>query len=247
VNLSDPQERSAVAAEYILGTLDAADHAAVSAALADDDALRADVYYWQDRLLGLTRAAPPAELPPELWRRIEAGLPPRVASDPLAASPGQRDANAANQPDFWHRLAVWRAIAGAAVAATLVLAIVAGRPPTPEVRYIAVLQAPDKTALAGWIVEATPGGQLRLVPTGAGAAMVVPAGRALQFWTKPEGAAGPTSLGLVAAGASRELPAAQLPGLADQTLFEITLEPETGSPYDRPSGPVLFIGRALRI
>jgi anti-sigma-K factor RskA len=28
-------------------------------------------------------------------------------------------------------------------------------------------------------------------------------------------------------------------------LFELTLEPEGGSPYNRPSGPVLYIGRAV--
>ena len=35
------------------------------------------------------------------------------------------------------------------------------------------------------------------------------------------------------------------PGAAD--LFEITLEPEGGSPYDRPSGPILYIGRTIRL
>ena len=41
----------------------------------------------------------------------------------------------------------------------------------------------------------------------------VPAGRALQFWTKPEGAAGPTSLGLVRAGQTVELPVSRLPAV----------------------------------
>jgi len=38
-----------------------------------------------------------------------------------------------------------------------------------------------------------------------------------------------------------------LPGLADRTLFELTLEPEGGSPYNKPSGPILFVGKAVRL
>ena len=30
-------------------------------------------------------------------------------------------------------------------------------------------------------------------------------------------------------------------------LFELTLEPAAGSPLDRPTGPILYIGRAVRM
>jgi anti-sigma-K factor RskA len=75
----------------------------------------------------------------------------------------------------------------------------------------------------------------------------VPPGKALQFWTKAEGAAGPTSLGLVRAGQVTELPVATLPTLEARQLFELTLEPETGSPIGRPTGPILFVGRSVRL
>jgi anti-sigma-K factor RskA len=106
-----------------------------------------------------------------------------------------------------------------------------------------VLQAPDDKA-TGWVVEVT-GDKVRLVPVGAGAP--VPAGKSLQFWTKPEGAAGPTSLGLVRAGVITELPIARLPAVQAQTLFELTLEPEAGSPLPRPTGPILYVGRSVRL
>ena len=89
------------------------------------------------------------------------------------------------------------------------------------------------------------GDKVRLVPVGAIEA--VPPGKALQFWTKAEGAAGPTSLGLIRPGEVTELPAARLPAVGERTLFELTLEPEAGSPIDRPTGPVLFIGRTVRL
>ena len=229
-------ERSAQAGEYVLGTLPAAERAALESRLGSDAALRAALAYWQDRLLGLAARAPATEPSPGLWARIEARLGGRAA---------------APAPSLWQRLGFWQALSGLAVAASLLLASLlvlrSTEAPPPE-RYLAVLQAP-KDARTGWLVQidvGQDGAALKLLPVGA--PTEVPAGRALQFWTKPDGATGPTSLGLVRAGTAMTVPLDKLParpGAAD--LFEITLEPEGGSPYDRPSGPVLYIGRTVRL
>jgi anti-sigma-K factor RskA len=113
--------------------------------------------------------------------------------------------------------------------------------PAPE-RYLAVLQNDQKAA--GWVVEIEARGRVRLVPL---AATSVPPERALQFWTKAPSATAPTSLGLVPGDRVTEIPAARLPALEPDTLFELTLEPATGSPTGRPTGPVLFVGRAVAI
>ena len=122
------------------------------------------------------------------------------------------------------------------------------RAPVPAAagaRYLAVLQSPDDRHATGWIVELQAGQTLRLVPVGE--AVAVPPGRALQFWTKAQGAAGPTSLGLVRAGQRVEMPVERLPAVGVQQLFEITLEPEAGSPIGRPTGPILFVGRTVAL
>ena len=243
MNLDDADERSALAGEYVLGTLDPAAHAAFEAALAGDAGLRAEVGAWQDRLLGLVRQTEPSEPSASLWARIDASLPaPRAAADPRPAS--SRAGAAA--PPWWQRLGVWQGISAAALAAVLVLStlLLLRSPALEPAQYLALLQAPD-TASTGWIVEARSGGDLKLVPVADGVA--APAGRSLQFWTKPDGAAAPTSLGLVQAGAALTLPVSRLPGLGERQLFEITLEPEGGSTVGRPTGPVLFIGRMLRL
>ena len=49
------------------------------------------------------------------------------------------------------------------------------------------------------------------------------------------------------AGGAIELPLERLPDLRPEQLFEITLEPEGGSPIDRPTGPILYIGRAVQL
>ncbi|HWH72975.1 MAG TPA: hypothetical protein VNV16_01770 [Methylibium sp.] len=73
-------ERSAQAGEYVLGTLPAAERAALESRLGSDAALRAALAYWQDRLLGLAARAPATEPSPGLWARIEARLGGRAAA-----------------------------------------------------------------------------------------------------------------------------------------------------------------------
>lgn len=243
----DADERGASAGEYVLGTLSRDERAAFERELLHDPALLADVYFWQDRLFPLTGAVAPHEPNTALWPAIEqalaapAGAAPRN-EHPTALGPAANDA-------VWRRLRRWQWIGGGALAASAVLASVLGlkmlAPPAESpARYLAVLQAPDDRS-TGWIVEVTRGDRVRLIPVGPMAP--VPAGKALQFWTKPEGAAGPTSLGLVGAGRTTELPAARLPAVGEKQLFELTLEAEGGSPIGRPTGPILFVGRTVRM
>lgn len=237
MTLNTAEDRSVAAGEYVLGTLSDADRADFERALGGSAALRAEVAYWQDRLLSLTRHAAPADPAPGGWARIEARL-----------SPARRP-----RAPWWQRLALWQGLAGAGLAAALLLGSLLTlrlQAPPPEERFVAVLQAPGGGG-NGWLVEVSTrggaGGTLRLVPVAGAQASQVPTGRTLQFWTKAPGANGPSSLGLVPVGAVTELPTSRLPALMPEQLFEITLEPAGGSPIGRPTGPVLFIGRAVKL
>lgn len=252
MNTQDPNERSAEAGEYVLGTLNASERQAFESAMSGDEGLRREVYAWQDRLLGLTRRLQPVVVPPELWARIAARL--NGTSQLVTAPVSSADGLAANDA-LWSSVRFWRWLSGGAVAAAVVMSVLLVRtlvaPPdgidqaqVQAPRYLAVLQSPDNAA-TGWIVETVGTDAIRLVQVGEGAA--IPEGKTMQFWTKPEGAAGPTSLGLVKPGQVVVVPKGQLPGLADRTLFELTLEPAGGSPYNKPSGPILFVGKAVRL
>ena len=241
MNLDEPEERSIAAGEYVLGTLDPAARRAFEQRLLADAPLQAEVYAWQDRLLPLGRRSAPQTPAPDTWKAIEARLRPPPA---VSAVVGTQAAPANDA--LWQRLRRWRAFGALATAAALLLAtllVVRGIAPEPA-RYLAVLQAPQDQS-AGWVVEITAGEQLRLLPLLA--ATGLPPGKALQFWTKAEGAAAPTSLGLVRPGEALALPVARLPAVEARQLFELTLEPETGSPIGRPTGPILFIGRTVRL
>lgn len=228
----DPLERAATAAEYVVGTLTPAEHNEVAQALARDTGLQQDVYFWQDKLLAMTRMLAPVEPSPAVWSRIE-----------LSLNQAKAGRSAAPSPPWWEGLAFWRFGAAFASVLAVVLALQL-RPvdaPVPGTRYLAVLQSPDKQD-AGWIVEAAAGGKLRLIPLGT---TTVAPQKALQFWTKPQGANGPTSLGLVPPDRVTEIDVASLPALEREQLFELTLEPETGSPIGRPTGPILYVGRTV--
>lgn len=237
IQLDDAGERDGAAGEYVLGTLGAEDRAAFEAALGRDADLRARVGAWQDRLLPLTGRTSPVGPSSALWRRIEVSVG--------AASPTPRRRPALSP--WWSRLRLWQGLGAAGLAASLLMGALLLRQTVPELagaRYLAVLQSPDQRS-TGWVVELQAGRTLRLVPVGDVGS--VPAGRAWQFWTKPEGAAGPTSLGLVRAGQTLELPVQRLPAVGARQLFEITLEPEAGSPTGRPTGPILYVGRTVAL
>jgi anti-sigma-K factor RskA len=68
----------------------------------------------------------------------------------------------------------------------------------------------------------------------------VPEGRAIEVWSLPSCERGPVSVGLRDRARTLQLSLKDLPR-PDQ-LFELTLEPATGSPTGRPTGPVLFKG-----
>jgi anti-sigma-K factor RskA len=219
-------DRSVLAAEYVLGLASAAEQAQVERDLGRDFALRQAVYYWQDRLFPMTRLPDPADPSPAVWERIERSLAP----------------SAAPPRGWWESLVVWRTVSVVALALAVALGLRVLAPTAAPERYLAVLQNEQRTA--GWIVEIEARGNLRLVPL---AATAVPPERALQFWTKAPSATVPTSLGLVPGDRTTELPAARLPALEPDTLFELTLEPATGSPTGRPTGPILFVGRAVAL
>jgi anti-sigma-K factor RskA len=226
-----------LAGEYVLGTLSSDETASVQLRLPRDRELAAAVYAWQDRLLPLTARAAARSPSASLWPRIERAL--GMMSHTRVPAAAKRGVS------WWQRLAVWQALSAAAVAASLLLAVVlvqrGAMPDAP--RYLTLLQSPDQ-GTTGWIVEMQVGGRLRLVPVAETAA--VPEGRVLQFWTKPQAATAPTSLGLVRPNEIVELPASQLPAVEARQLFEITLEPQGGSPIGRPTGPILFVGRSVR-
>jgi anti-sigma-K factor RskA len=88
-------------------------------------------------------------------------------------------------------------------------------------------------------VNAYQDGRVELVPIEP---IQVPHGHALEVWTQTDPARGPVSIGLVQRAKTIQLDPGRLPGVGPNQFFAISLEPETGSPTGRPTGPVLMKG-----
>jgi anti-sigma-K factor RskA len=211
-------EKQGLAGEYVLGTLDAAEAAAVC----DDPAMAVAVAEWEARLAPLQALFLPEAPPPDLWARIE-----RTLTGP---APAARTARTPWFSRFW-------AVGASAVAAGLAVLMVTQRPePVPLMTVLLTSQEAP-----AFLVEADRGGEIRLAALNNQA---VPEGRVRELWALPAGATAPTSLGLVPLdGRITVRPAAIRP--EPGMLIEITLEPPGGSPIGRPTGPILFIGRLL--
>lgn len=229
-----------LAGEYVLGTLSASQRAEVQQRLIHDPALRRAVDGWEARLLALTELAEPQIPPSRLWRRIELSLD-QLSIAPRATTPVRRKRTSRG----WNSLNLWRGLAAVGLAASVILgtSLLAQMAPQPAPSYLVVLVAPLDNA-PGWVVQANDTHEIQLIPLSA---VQVPEDRALQFWTKADDWQGPVSLGLVRPGEVLRVPVDELAPLQPNQLFEMTLEKPTGSPTNRPTGPVQFIGRAVKV
>lgn len=229
-----PEGLDELASEYVLGTLPSKQRAEVQQRLRDDAELRTAVDTWERRLLGLTDLAEPRTPSPHLWQRIERSVH-ALNRQPAAA--------AVASSSWWNLLSLWRGLAGAGLAATLLLGALMLTQTTVKPTYLVVLVAPQDKA-PGWVIQASNPREIQLIPLGVAE---VPADKALEFWTKAEGWQGPVSLGLVKPGQMLSVPLDNLPPLQPDQLFELTLENPNGSPTGKPTGPIQFIGRAVKV
>ena len=239
------------AGEYVLGTLSDARWRALEQRIAHDADLQVAIAEWEARLLPLTALVEPVAPSPRLWQRIERSMQAQPAQHQkhVQAPTTPQPAATAQHGWGWHgwnNLALWRTLSAGAVAISAVLAlllIMRVGTPLPSPQFMVVLVAPqDKSP--GWVIQASQSRQLSLIPL---ATLTVPQDKALQFWTKVDGWKGPVSLGLVKPGRTLQVALDQLPPLQANQLFELTLEPAAGSPIGKPTGPIQFIGRAVKV
>ncbi len=193
-----------LAAEYVLGVLDAQSRAMVEARLKRDTALAEVVTDWEYRLGGLNDdfASVPA---PDLMPAIEARLFPQY--------PRPRPT--------WFGFA-----AGAALAASLALAVIVMMPP-------ATVPVLTTLATADLAYEVRSDGEVLQVIRVTGDA--APEGQVHELWAIAPGAA-PVSLGLLA-DAPLEV---RYPTPPPGWTLAVSVEPAGGSPTGAPTGPVIL-------
>ena len=232
-NNGDGGELDMRAAEYVLGLLSPAERTAVQNELEQDAALAAAVARWESRLTPLAVALPPEVPPAALWTRIEQSLDKPAASVTAAVVP-LRPRRLAQS------LAFWRATTAAAAAIAAGLLLVVLRAPAPAIHYAAAI-APAQGPAATWLAETRADGALVVTALGD---TTHPSGKDLELWALAKGATKPVSLGVLPAGGTYVVAAADLP--RDQLQLMVSLEPPGGSPTGQPTGPVLYAGTLAR-
>lgn len=230
-----PEQRRALIGEYVLGLLDEPEASEVRQLIERDRDAARMALDWEHHLLDLADALPAQQPSLALWQRLQQSLGWLPASS-------ESDGGLSR---WWNSLGLWR-LTSAGLALLVLLSWLPGvlrdAPTGPS--YTAVLQVPGESARPGWVITVDGDGTLTL---DALVADQIPPDRSVQFWTLVDPKDGPRSLGLIEPGKAVTLSAEQIGAVQAGQLFELTLEPEGGSPLNRPTGPVLYIGRAVLI
>ena len=212
------------AAEYALGTLDAAQRSVFEARMARDPALAAEVAQWQQRLGALNEETPVLEPPPQMLANIMERIGGLARDNVVVLK---------RRADLWRRTA----IAVSAIAASLlVFVMVRTEWQAPQKGlYVAVLQG-SGTAPA-FVVAVDVKSKLIVVRS---LGVSVPQRHSYELWALGAGRAAPQPLGIIDAVA--HIPSGRLGDVGDtalaDTTFAVSLEPPGGSPTGQPTGPV---------
>jgi anti-sigma-K factor RskA len=236
---ADAAGREAVAAEYVLGTLDQETSARIAAASETDPTWRAAVEAWETRLAPLTALAHPEQPPPDIWDRIEARITPHRPYVPR----GPRISW------LWKIWAIVATLAAAGIAAFAFLPALR-MPGNTQLHLMGPLLPTAASRQPGFIIDVDPAGELRVQAfrgTIGGARPSPTAGRVLQLWGVLPGATEPVDLGVMPPDPTVvTIPLRVLQPVPDM-LVQISLEPEGGSKVGRPTGPVIYVGRIVGV
>jgi anti-sigma-K factor RskA len=229
---TDNDDGTPLAAEYVLGVLDARQRRAFELRLQSEPALAAEVAFWEQRLGVLAAEAKPVAPPPQVWTRIESAV---------------AKGNATASTNLWQNLAFWRfaAIGSAAVAvASLAALVFVGRVPAPGRMLVAKLDL-SSGGQAGFVAAIDPSRTgLTIVP----ASVANVNQRVLELWLIAPGDK-PRSLGLIEPGRPIHinLPADLTQRIAADATLAVSVEPPGGSPTGQPTGPVIAGGKLTNL
>lgn len=236
----DP-ERETLAGEYVFGLIEEDERITLDRRYESDHAFARSVESWRRHLVAIDATATPLPPSTQVWSRIEAALSVPGAAATAASLPTVRGLDMLR--GWWNSLPVWRGTALAGALAAVLLAIGlngaldrARRQPV----MVAVLMTDSSVAAA--VVNTFADGRVEMLPLQS---IQVPEGKALEIWTLWDRAIGPRSVGLIDRARTTPLRLDRLPLGVDQ-LFEITLEPASGSPTGRPTGPIIAKGTTAR-
>lgn len=234
--MTEHDDLDMLAAEFVLGTLDAEEQASLASRRPHDPELDELIRYWEDLLAPMNLEVRPVEPRPDVLTRIESQL------DELTAAPESTPASdpvmEGNLIALRRRLRRWQwSTAVSAVAALILVAVLVGHPQPEFHSHIAVFQQNDEQPAFLLSVDLATR-ELTLKPVTAQPLE----DRSYQLWIKAEPLGDqPRSVSVlnddltVSADALKDYD----PQLLEQATFGISVEPRGGSPTGLPTGPAI--------
>lgn len=232
----DPSERELLAAEYVLGVLDAQTRREAQRRIANEPGFAAEVAAWEARLAPMLDDVAPVSAPTPVWPRISAAL-------------GHDAPVRATKPrPLWDSLPFWRGVGatGFAMAAAAFVFIAVQRPPAaPAGKPMVVAIRHDDGSPAYSATFDAQRSMLVLMPLDGSAG---DDGRVPQLWLIPSSDGKPRSLGVI--DRRNAMMMRLSPAMRDAIaggVMAVSLEPAGGSPTGQPTGPVIAKGNVVGI
>ena len=224
------EDRSQIAAEYVLGTLRGPARQRFERMVQDDPRLWQEVAFWENRLGNLGEALPDVSPSARVWEAIEAEIG------------AERRLPIASRPDgLWQSTPFWRGFGLLAAGLAAVLLVIFVQPlGRIDLQPVQVATLQSEATGDAWLVRVAADGRADIAPIGEPR---LPAGKSFELWLLRSNDQAPVSMGIA-------MPAAQTnfsvpPSIDSGTAFAISLEPAGGSPTGAPTGPVVFVGNLV--
>lgn len=248
IDPNDIDGEDLLAAEFVLGLLDANARRDAERRLRDDAAFAAEVARWESHFAPWLQAVAPVEAPSATWPRIRSilwshELPQRAAATSAPASRWQ-------SVSLWRGLAIGGILATAASLALVTVLLRQAPPATPSV--VVTRQQPAGAPMALMLREDDGSVAYTATLDSDGMLVVAPARphsdpRAPELWLIPAGDK-PHSLGMLPRdrAMAMRIPARLLSSARDG-LFAISMEPPGSGPHESPTGPVVAKGSLVTL
>ena len=237
--MTELDDIKAMAAEYVLGTLNAIERAEIAARRLREPALETAIVEWENLLAPLNALFDGVPAPAGLYEQIIQRL--GGVSGSLATSRAF-----GNVVDLTRRMKRWRAgaLAASALAASLAIAMSVDKfaPRPPSKNLVAVLQ--KDAASPAFLVSVNVDQKIMTVrPVSA----KHEAGKSYELWIIQDSLGAPKSLGVIDESGPMLRPtlASYKADVIESATLAVSLEPEGGSKTGAPTGPVVFAGKMI--
>ncbi len=235
MNYQDPELRQALAAEYVLGTLQGRARKRFERLAEQDARLRQIISNWEQKLGSLSEGIAPVDVPEHIWSSLQKRLGFTTTKQSETGVIGS----------IWNSLMLWRSLTTVVTIALMFAAYLNLFAPKLVVnQYIAVLQTEQQQA--SWLIKSDLQNKRMIVHIVN--EQTIPIGKAFELWMIKEGDK-PISLGLISPNQPQNLPLSDelLAKIKQASVMAVSIEPAGGSPTGQPTGPVPYTGKVTQL